>query len=372
MAGILEGKVALVTGGGSGIGRATAVIMAREGARVAVSDLSKDGIEATVGLINAGGGQGIAIAGDVTSETDVANMVARTVSAYGRLDCAYNNAGISSRADSPAGTRLHEVTQTGAARMFSVNLMGVFLCLKHEIAQMLKQGGGGAIVNTSSIAGLVGLPTSSHYVAAKHGVVGLTKTAALEYAQDGIRVNCVNPGYIKTPMTDDIMKIPLRGDHGQGADASPRQRGGNRRSGGLDVLGQGIVHDRRLACGRRRIFRGLTVDQVKLAPELAMHGHDRAVDVADQAVAEHHVGDFPVAAAAHMRQRRKRDHARGLAARLAAQRLVGDRAVSSDLGSCGCRHAGGIRPTRLAMILSTMRFGSHCVIRCRIGSGAIM
>jgi NAD(P)-dependent dehydrogenase (short-subunit alcohol dehydrogenase family) len=206
MAGILEGKVALVTGGGSGIGRATAVFMAREGARVAVSDLSKDGIEATVGLINAGGGQGIAIAGDVTSESDVANMVARTVSAYGRLDCAYNNAGISSRADSPPGTRLHEVAQAGAARMFSVNLMGVFLCLKHEIAQMLKQGGGGAIVNTSSIAGLVGLPTSSHYVAAKHGVVGLTKTAALEYAQDGIRVNCVNPGYIKTPMTDDIMK----------------------------------------------------------------------------------------------------------------------------------------------------------------------
>ena len=206
MAGILEGKVALVTGGGSGIGRATAVIMAREGARVAVSDLSKDGIEATVGLINAGGGQGIAIAGDVTSETDVANMVARTVSAYGRLDCAYNNAGISSRADSPAGTRLHEVTKSAADRMLAVNLMGVFLCLKHEIAQMLKQGGGGAIVNTSSIAGLVGLPTSSHYVAAKHGVVGLTKTAAIEYAQDGIRVNCVNPGYIKTPMTDDIMK----------------------------------------------------------------------------------------------------------------------------------------------------------------------
>ncbi len=206
MAGILEGKVALVTGGGSGIGRATAVIMAREGARVAVSDLSKDGIEATVGLINAGGGQGIAIAGDVTSETDVANMVARTVSAFGRLDCAFNNAGISSRADSPPGTRLHEVTRPAVDKMFSVNLTGVFLCMKHEIVQMLKQGGGGAIVNTSSIAGLVGLPTSSHYVAAKHGVVGLTKTAALEYAQDGIRVNCVNPGYIKTPMTDDIMK----------------------------------------------------------------------------------------------------------------------------------------------------------------------
>jgi NAD(P)-dependent dehydrogenase (short-subunit alcohol dehydrogenase family) len=206
MAGMLEGKVALVTGGGSGIGRATAVIMAREGARVAVSDLSKDGIEATVGLINAGGGQGIAIAGDVTDESNVANMVARTVSAYGRLDCAFNNAGISSRADSPPGTRLHEVAKSAVDRMLAVNLTGVFLCLKHEIVQMLKQGGGGAIVNTSSIAGLIGLPTSSHYVAAKHGVVGLTKTAAMEYAQDGIRVNCVNPGYIKTPMTDDIMK----------------------------------------------------------------------------------------------------------------------------------------------------------------------
>jgi NAD(P)-dependent dehydrogenase (short-subunit alcohol dehydrogenase family) len=206
MTGILEGKVALVTGGGSGIGRATAVIMAREGARVAVSDLSKDGIEATVGLINAGGGQGIAIAGDVTDEADVANMVARTVSAYGRLDCAFNNAGISSRADSPAGARLHEVTKAAVDKMLAVNLTGVFLCLKHEIAQMLKQGSGGAIVNTASIAGLIGLPTSSHYVAAKHGVVGLTKTAAMEYAQDGIRVNCVNPGYIKTPMTDEIMK----------------------------------------------------------------------------------------------------------------------------------------------------------------------
>jgi NAD(P)-dependent dehydrogenase (short-subunit alcohol dehydrogenase family) len=206
MAGILEGKVALVTGGGSGIGRATALVMAREGARVAVSDLSKDGIEATVGLINAAGGQGIAIAGDVTDEANVANMVARTVSAYGRLDCAFNNAGISSRADSAPGTRLHEVARSAVDKMLAVNLTGVFLCLKHEIVQMLKQGGGGAIVNTSSIAGLVGLPTSSHYVAAKHGVVGLTKTAAIEYAQDGIRVNCVNPGYIKTPMTDDIMK----------------------------------------------------------------------------------------------------------------------------------------------------------------------
>ena len=207
MAGILDGKVALVTGGASGIGRATAVAMAREGARVAVSDLSSDGIEATVALINAAGGQSVGIRGNVTEETDVANMVARTVSAFGRIDCAFNNAGVGSRGvGAPAGQRTHELSQASVANMFSINLMGVFLCLKYEIAQMLAQGGGGAIVNTSSIAGLIGLPTAAHYVAAKHGVVGLTRTAAIEYAKDGIRVNCVNPGYIQTPMTKETME----------------------------------------------------------------------------------------------------------------------------------------------------------------------
>jgi NAD(P)-dependent dehydrogenase (short-subunit alcohol dehydrogenase family) len=219
MAGILDGKVALVTGGASGIGRATALAMAREGARVAVSDLSKDGIEGTVALINGIGGQSIAIQGDVTKEADVANMVARTVSAFGRIDCAFNNAGVAGRSVGPPGERIHQLSEASVAKMFSVNLMGVFLCLKHEIAQMLKQGGGGAIVNTASIAGLIGLATSGHYVATKHGVVGLTKTAAIEYALDGIRVNCVNPGYIKTPMTketmderyDEIMaKVPVK------------------------------------------------------------------------------------------------------------------------------------------------------------------
>ena len=219
MAGILDGKVALVTGGASGIGRATAVVMAREGALVAVTDRAEADAAETVGLINAAGGQAIAIGGDVTREAEVAAMVARTVSAFGRIDCAFNNAGIAPRAVGPAGQRLHELSQEAFDRMLAVNLTGVFLCLKHEVTQMLAQGGGVAIVNTASIAGLIVLATSAHYVAAKHGVVGLTKSAAIEYAQDDIRVNCVNPGYVATPMTKDIIeergqdilaKVPMR------------------------------------------------------------------------------------------------------------------------------------------------------------------
>jgi NAD(P)-dependent dehydrogenase (short-subunit alcohol dehydrogenase family) len=208
MAGILDRKVALVTGGASGIGRATALAMAREGARVAVSDRIEENAAATVALINAAGGQAIAIGGDVTVEADVAAMVARTVAGYGRIDCAFNNAGVAGGSVGPGGQRLHELSQTSFDTMLAINLRGVFLCLKHEIAQMLGQGGG-AIVNTASIAGLIGLATSSHYVAAKHGVVGLTKSAAIEYAQDGIRVNCVNPGYITTPMTEEVVKTRL-------------------------------------------------------------------------------------------------------------------------------------------------------------------
>jgi NAD(P)-dependent dehydrogenase (short-subunit alcohol dehydrogenase family) len=202
---LLEGKTALVTGGASGIGRATALAMAREGARVAVADRTEDLAAATVALINQSGGQALALGGDVADEAAVQALIARTVAAFGRLDCAFNNAGIGGAGAGPTGRRTHELPADAFDTMIAVNLRSVFLCMKYEIEQMLAQGGG-AIVNTASIAGLVGLPTSSHYVAAKHGVVGLTRTAAMEYGQDNIRVNCVNPGYIRTPMTDEAMK----------------------------------------------------------------------------------------------------------------------------------------------------------------------
>src|SRR5512141_2420946 len=209
MTGILDREVALVTGGASGIGRATAVAMAREGALVAVADRTEQSAAGTVAIINAAGGQAIDISGDVTQEAHVAAMITRTVAAFGRIDCAFNNAGIAGRSVGPAGQRTHQLSQASFDAMLATNLTGVFLCLKHEIAQMLAQGGGGAIVNTASIAGLIGLPTSAHYVAAKHGVVGLTKSAAIECAQDGIRVNCVNPGYVTMPMTGQVVQTRL-------------------------------------------------------------------------------------------------------------------------------------------------------------------
>ncbi len=205
MAGLLDGKSALVTGGGGGIGRATALALAREGARLAVADLAVDAARETVALVNAAGGQAISLTGDVARDADVQAMVEAVIGAHGRLDCAFNNAGIAGWQVEAAGKKTAEWSEEAFDRMIAVNLKGVWLCMKHELIQMQAQGGG-AIVNTASIAGLAGLPTSSAYVAAKHGVVGLTKTAAIEYAEAGIRVNAVCPGYVETPMTEETMR----------------------------------------------------------------------------------------------------------------------------------------------------------------------
>jgi NAD(P)-dependent dehydrogenase (short-subunit alcohol dehydrogenase family) len=204
MAGMLEGKTALITGGGRGIGRATAVLFAKEGARVAVADLSKDGLEETVALINKAGGHATSILADMTKPDDVAAMVTATVNAYGRLDCAFNNAGIAALNVDAGGKKMPEWGDAAFDRMIDVNLKGVWLCMCRELEQMARQGSG-AIVNTASIAGLIGIPTSSAYVASKHGVIGLTKTAAIEFAKQGIRVNAVCPGFIETDMTKEVM-----------------------------------------------------------------------------------------------------------------------------------------------------------------------
>jgi NAD(P)-dependent dehydrogenase (short-subunit alcohol dehydrogenase family) len=194
--GSFVGKVAFVTGGASGIGRATALAFAREGASVVVADASEPGGEETARMIESSGGRALAVACNVTRTEDVRGALEKTIATFGRLDIAFNNAGV----EQPV-TPAADITEEEWDRIVDIDLRGVFLCMKHELPLMLAHGGG-AIVNTSSGAGVKGIAGQAAYCAAKYGVIGLSRATALDYAKANVRVNVVCPGIIETPMMD--------------------------------------------------------------------------------------------------------------------------------------------------------------------------
>lgn len=198
---LLNDKSILITGAGSGIGRATALTCAAHGARLTLADINLDATQATAAQVQEQGGQAVACQVDVRDAAQVDQMVAAAIEANGRLDGAFNNAGILG----PTDKRLADYDEDEWQQVMDINLKGVWLCIRAEVKQMLQQGQG-SIVNTASVAGLVGSAGLSLYSTSKHGVVGLTRSAALQYGGDGLRVNAVCPGYVDTPMLQDVVQ----------------------------------------------------------------------------------------------------------------------------------------------------------------------